>query len=167
VSLEYKRDCTMTFVTQDTEQITIGVMPAVQNVKKDLRRRFQFRFWVDAAKSDQYEIGYRLEVLKKSRKYSQTLMNALNLFFSLQDGDTSFLERLFPSIVERLRKEGEERATQSELVRLMREMQMHKTQITGLQAVEVSDDDDPVIETEDASGADVAANFLNIAGSFF
>lgn len=66
--------------------------------RKDKRRRFQFRFWLDVAKDEWYDLAQRLESLKQSRQYAPTIRQALALYLSLKDKRIDLLLELFPWI---------------------------------------------------------------------
>lgn len=88
--------------------IATDVTPRPKKVKKkparkDTRYRCQFRFWLDANKPDQVQLGEALADLKRQRRYLPTLRNAIRLFLDLRAGRTDVLFELFPWIVERLK----------------------------------------------------------------
>lgn len=154
----------------------ITLTPKAQSDSDIKRRRFSMKWWVDNAKADDVEITQRLNCLKKSRRYAPTIMDAIRLYFSLQDGYTTILERFFPNIVERIKREGEARLRESiEYERLQLELQTKQELIRMMQSaprhVETaptfsisSDYEDSLIEVSDTvtvSAEDIAANFMN------
>jgi len=75
------------------------------------RRRVKFEFWMDATKPDQSILGDRLWKLKGKRQFAPTLRKAVQLFFSLMDGDISVLKELFPDVVTQLETDAYRRGT--------------------------------------------------------
>lgn len=71
---------------------------AVNNRRKDQRHRFQFRFWIDANKAEEQEIGHALEELKRHRQYAPTIRDALRLILSLRIHQVNVLLEFFPWI---------------------------------------------------------------------
>ena len=67
--------------------------------RKDTRRRYMFRFFLNINKPDQLKLAERLESLRLARQFAPTLRNALKLFFDLLAGNTTELRRQFPGIV--------------------------------------------------------------------
>lgn len=65
--------------------------------QKDKRKNMRMRW--DLSKQIDKLIYERLEYLKTIKEFTETLRNALRLYFSLQDGDRSVLDELFPGVV--------------------------------------------------------------------
>jgi hypothetical protein len=63
------------------------------------------KFWLDVTKDSELALVEQLEQKKKKRQYTATLRNALKLFFSLSNGDTSVLFELFPNLKKQLQPE--------------------------------------------------------------
>jgi hypothetical protein len=81
---------------------TSGVTPRVQR-SPDNRFRCQFRFWVDANKAEEYELGMALKDLTQKRQFLPTVHNALHLILDLRAGRTDVLIELFPWVVDSLK----------------------------------------------------------------
>lgn len=62
------------------------------------RIRYQFRFWLDAAKDDELELCAYHDQLKERRQWQPTIRDALRLIRDLRAGRVNVLLELFPSI---------------------------------------------------------------------
>lgn len=87
-----------------------SVEPQVLNghvapVRRDKRRRYTFRFMLDVMHDNQLLLAEELDELKRQRKYTSTILNALSLFQDLKKGSTKLLRQMFPGIVQSIESE--------------------------------------------------------------
>ena len=73
--------------------------------KPDKRRRLQFRFWMDVNNAIDDAIGEYLDGLKKRRKFTSTIRDAIRLIRDLRAGNTAVLCELFPWIADAFQPE--------------------------------------------------------------
>ena len=147
--------------------------------------RVQHRFWLDIAKDDEYMLAERLAEKKAERQYTATLRNALRLYFSLAEGDTSILDDLFPFARNDNKTgsgSGGNGASKADITRLEQmlasltanDMLMRPTQSasfgTGPKPMSVpqfdlprfdDDDDDFALELQPIKDTGAAQNFIN------
>lgn len=71
-------------------------------IQKLKPRRKQFKFWLDANREDESAIGWYLDDLRKKRKMTATIRDAVRLLWSLREGRTDILLELFPKVEEML-----------------------------------------------------------------
>jgi hypothetical protein len=62
----------------------------------DKRLRVTYRFWLDAMKDAELELGQEILLLKKRRKFQTTVKDALRLVIDLRAGRVDVLLQLFP-----------------------------------------------------------------------
>lgn len=67
-------------------------------IEKVKPRRIQFKFWMDANRDDERPLGEYLWQLRKKRKLTRTIRDAVRLLKSLQEGRADVLLKLFPNI---------------------------------------------------------------------
>lgn len=67
-------------------------------IEKLKPRRIQFKFWLDANRDDERPIGEYLWQLRKDRKFSRTIRDAVSLLKSLREGRVDLLLKMFPNI---------------------------------------------------------------------
>lgn len=72
---------------------------------KDDRLRVQYRFWLDAMKDAELELGQEILVMKKRRKFQTTVKDALRLILDLRAGRVEVLLELFPFVRDAMAKE--------------------------------------------------------------
>lgn len=145
--------------------------------------RVQHRFWLDISKDNEYALAEQLAEKKAERLYSATLRNALKLYFSLAEGDTSVLDDLFPfARQEALQRDsgGGSGASKEDITRLEKilasltsnNMLMRPTQPAGDGPKPMTvpqfdlprfddDDDDFTIELQPVTDTGAAQNFIN------
>ena len=169
------------------------VMPKMESGINDndppKRVRLQFKFWLDVLKDVEAAIADELERLKEQRKMAPTIRDALRLFLSLGQGDSSVLLELFPDIrgyfYQQFQAEQADAATQfNEIILRLNQIQQVQSQpapisspdemrsISGprpiaAQSFEVpsyDDDDDGLlleVRVDADAGARASANFIN------
>ncbi len=156
-----------------------------------IRKRYQFKFWLDSLKSDEFELGAQLEALKKSRKYAGTIRDALKLLFSLRERKTDVLFSMFPWLVDELKpKNGNGAGEMTEHLNRIEQFFLQQSQnmllnqgapagdtkpvgMGGLKAMNVSriaapvDDDDEldILIVPSTAPSNSARNFLNALSS--
>lgn len=147
--------------------------------RKDKRMRMQHRFWCDLTKDAGENMDSRLMELKKHRKFQPTVIQALQLFFDLQDGKTDVLRELFPGIIEVVAGDSASAEFNRLLlgeVRQLRELVDHQTtpviqptfRPTVQQVITVEDIPDVTVTSpSDISGGSFAENLLNSTLSLF
>lgn len=64
-----------------------------------------YRFWLNIAKDDEYELAAEIEHLKTERGFTTALRDGLRLILSLRRGEFDVLYELFPGIVERVKND--------------------------------------------------------------
>lgn len=146
--------------------------------RKDKRRRFQFRFWLDVAQDEWYDLAQRLESLKQSRQYAPTIRKALLLYLSLKDKRIDYLLQLFPWIEDAIKAkanppDSDDNSDLRKEIAMLRQAVLSQTKADTVQhsprAMNVpsirtpSFDDDPVddIVLKRDTSTDSAQNFLN------
>lgn len=67
-------------------------------IEKPRPFRLQMKFWLDANKPLERELGLYLDDLRLQRKFTPTIRNAVRLYKSLQEGRADVLFELFPNI---------------------------------------------------------------------
>lgn len=149
---------------------------------QDKRNRIQFRFWLDANKPEQAEMGDKLDRMKadKNKSFAAFIRNAIRLMLSLMAGETIVLVELFPHVVEAIRADAtptagdsleaivrraiKDEIGQRELTPIEAKPSGGLQQIGGLQKIQPPSFDDNEIEltVSKAKGdGNATQNFLN------
>lgn len=71
---------------------------------KGQRFRLKFMFWLDANKSDEYELAETIEALKQERSFARTIRDGIRLIVSLRQRQTDVLFELFPFLESEIAK---------------------------------------------------------------
>ena len=64
--------------------------------------RLMYRFWLDMAKPEEEDIADKIELLKNTRSFSQTIRDGIRLIVDLRNGKTDVLFELFPFVKAKL-----------------------------------------------------------------
>jgi len=129
------------------DHMALSVKTAIESISPDStgRARRRFVFWLDVIKPSENYIGRKLEALKKSKQYTQTIRSGILLLLSLQAGDTTYLKQLFPGIITAIKQE-----TQTQIAALKSTIEMQETKIgelqTEIQRLKAQDNFEQIIE---------------------
>jgi hypothetical protein len=69
------------------------------------RPRVQFKFWMNIAKDDEFELSMEMMLLKSRRKFATTIKDGLRLMLDLRAGKIDVLLELFPFVRDAVGKE--------------------------------------------------------------
>jgi hypothetical protein len=69
------------------------------------RSRVQFKFWLDILKDEQFELSMEMMLLKKRRKFTTTIRDAMRLILDLRAGRIDVLLELFPFVRDAIARE--------------------------------------------------------------
>jgi hypothetical protein len=86
-----------------SQPVPVGEAEALK--PKDERLRVQYRFWLDAMKDAELELGMEIATMKKRRKFQTTVKDALRLILDLRAGRVDVLLELFPFVRDAMAKE--------------------------------------------------------------
>jgi hypothetical protein len=103
-------------LAKQAEEGGIGVTPGAPSsvadgggsagvTPKDGRARAQFRFWLDVMKDSELELGFEIVLMKKRRKFQETVKDALRLMIDLRAGRIDVLLQLFPWVKDAISQE--------------------------------------------------------------
>lgn len=70
-----------------------------------VRPRVQFKFWMNIAKDDEFELSMEMMLLKSRRKFATTIKDGLRLMVDLRAGKIDVLLELFPFVRDAMAKE--------------------------------------------------------------
>lgn len=72
-------------------------------MERRYRPRKEFKFWLYHDLTEQVKLMEYIDYLRKTRQFASKIRDGLKLIWTLSEGDTSFLQELFPGIVASLK----------------------------------------------------------------
>lgn len=69
------------------------------------RPRVQFKFWMNIAKDDEFELSMEMMLLRSRRKFKATITDSLRLMLDLRAGKIDVLLELFPFVRDAVARE--------------------------------------------------------------